>query len=62
MTFLNSKPKAKGDSTDSSKILPPHNDYIAWYTPDINGKEPDFILFSRQSGLIIFEVKQEFRG
>ncbi len=35
----------------------PHNDYIVWYTPDINGREPDFILFSRNAGLIIFEVK-----
>lgn len=31
--------------------------YLAWYLPDIQGKEPDFILYSGNFGLIIFEVK-----
>ena len=31
--------------------------YIAWYTPDLKGKEPDFILFGDKIGLIVFEVK-----
>ena len=35
----------------------PDNRYIAWYTPEINDNEPDFILFSPDAGLIIFEVK-----
>ncbi len=35
----------------------PDNRYIAWYTPEINDNEPDFILFSPDLGLIIFEVK-----
>jgi hypothetical protein len=35
----------------------PDNRYIAWYTPEINDNEPDFILFSTDVGLIIFEVK-----
>ena len=35
----------------------PDTQHITWYTPDIEGKEPDFILFSRNVGLIVFEVK-----
>jgi len=38
-------------------VAKPDSKYISWYTPDINGKEPDFILFSDDTGLIIFEVK-----
>jgi hypothetical protein len=29
----------------------------AWYLPDIQGREPDFILFSEDLGLVVFEVK-----
>jgi len=35
----------------------PDDKYIAWYQPDILGSEPDFILYAKDSGLIIFEVK-----
>ncbi len=35
----------------------PDTRYIAWYTPEINDNEPDFILFSPDLGLVIFEVK-----
>ncbi|HPC33227.1 MAG TPA: 3'-5' exonuclease [Syntrophales bacterium] len=35
----------------------PDDRYIAWYQPDIAGREPDFILFAHDAGLIIFEVK-----
>ncbi|MBP7233070.1 MAG: AAA family ATPase [Syntrophaceae bacterium] len=35
----------------------PDSKYLAWYLPDINGREPDFILFCKDTGLIIFEVK-----
>ncbi|MFO7739623.1 MAG: 3'-5' exonuclease [Desulfatiglandaceae bacterium] len=37
----------------------PHKDFICWYEPSIgsSGKEPDFILFGKKFGLIIFEVK-----
>lgn len=35
----------------------PDDRYIAWYQPDIQGREPDFILYSQEAGLIIFEVK-----
>jgi hypothetical protein len=35
----------------------PDNSYLAWYTPDLQGKEPDFILYSDKVGLVVFEVK-----
>jgi hypothetical protein len=38
-------------------VAKPDSRYITWYTPDIKGKEPDFILFSQEVGLVIFEVK-----
>ncbi|MEW6079161.1 MAG: NERD domain-containing protein/DEAD/DEAH box helicase [Thermodesulfobacteriota bacterium] len=38
-------------------VAKPDAAYQAWYLPDINGKEPDFILYSDAIGLIIFEVK-----
>ena len=38
-------------------VAKPDSDYIAWYQPDIKDKEPDFVLFSGKTGLIIFEVK-----
>ncbi len=39
------------------KVTQPDSKYIAWYTPDLKGKEPDFILFGDKIGLIVFEVK-----
>ena len=35
----------------------PDSKHIAWYTPDIDGKEPDFLLFSSGAGIVVFEVK-----
>lgn len=37
----------------------PHKDYICWYEPPIGrqGKEPDFILFNKNLGLLVLEVK-----
>lgn len=35
----------------------PNDQFICWYTPDINGNEPDFILYSKKIGLVVFEVK-----
>ena len=35
----------------------PDEKYLAWYQPDIAGREPDFILYSQDAGLVIFEVK-----
>lgn len=38
-------------------VARPDEQHITWYTPDIECKAPDFILFSRNVGLIVFEVK-----
>lgn len=35
----------------------PDDKYIAWYQPDIAGREPDFILYAHDAGLVIFEIK-----
>jgi len=39
------------------KVAKPDTDYIAWYTPNINDNEPDFLLYVHNLGLIVFEVK-----
>ena len=36
----------------------PDSKYMCWYTPDIKGEEPDFIVFCEDIGLVIIEVKQ----
>ena len=38
-------------------VAKPDVKYLCWYLPDVQGKEPDFILFSNKLGLIILEVK-----
>jgi hypothetical protein len=38
-------------------VAKPDGRYFCWYTPDIRGKEPDFLFFCEDVGLIIFEVK-----
>ena len=38
-------------------VAKPDGSYLSWYLPDIQGKEPDFLLFADDIGLIIFEVK-----
>lgn len=35
----------------------PDREFTTWYLPDIEGREPDFILFSEDIGLVIIEVK-----
>jgi len=40
-----------------SSVAKPDNSYLAWYTPDLQGKQPDFILYSNEVGLVVFEVK-----
>ncbi|WP_185242743.1 DEAD/DEAH box helicase [Citrifermentans bremense] len=35
----------------------PDDRFIVWYSPDIGDSEPDFILYSPDIGLIVFEVK-----
>jgi hypothetical protein len=38
-------------------VAKPDDRFICWYLPDVEGKEPDFLLFSRNSGLVVLEVK-----
>jgi hypothetical protein len=38
-------------------VAKPDAHYLCWYTPDINGNEPDFLLYCEDVGLVIFEVK-----
>jgi hypothetical protein len=38
-------------------VARPDDRHLSWYLPDIQGREPDFILYSEDVGLIIFEVK-----
>ena len=39
------------------RVAKPDAHYLCWYLPEVNGKEPDFLLYSDEVGLIIFEVK-----
>ena len=36
-------------------VAKPDKSYLEWYTPDVRGKEPEFILYSDSVGLVIFE-------
>jgi len=38
-------------------VAKPDSQFLCWYTPDIEDKEPDFILFFPKIGLVVFEVK-----
>lgn len=35
----------------------PDDFYTTWYLPDLRGREPDFVLYCKTIGLIVFEVK-----
>ncbi|MCZ2418182.1 MAG: NERD domain-containing protein, partial [Burkholderiales bacterium] len=39
------------------QVAKPDEQYLAWYTPDINGMEPDFLIYAKDIGIVIFEVK-----
>ena len=39
-------------------VAKPDECFLCWYLPDVQGREPDFILYSKQNGLIILEVKE----
>ena len=39
------------------KIAKPDEDYIVWYSPDLNDQEPDFVVYSKNAGIVILEVK-----
>ncbi|BCG47932.1 hypothetical protein GEOBRER4_n2786 [Citrifermentans bremense] len=36
----------------------PDERFCVWYSPDIFGREPDFVLFCPEVGLIVFEVDE----
>jgi hypothetical protein len=38
-------------------VAKPDHEYTVWYTPDIDGREPDFVLLSDRVGLLVLEVK-----
>jgi hypothetical protein len=38
-------------------VAKPDHEFTTWYLPDVEGREPDFILFGSEVGLLIFEVK-----
>ena len=38
-------------------VAKPDHEFTTCYLPDIEGREPDFILFGSEVGLLIFEVK-----
>lgn len=37
--------------------LKPDSQCFAWYSPSINGEEPDFVVYTPEVGLVVFEVK-----
>ncbi|RMG85932.1 MAG: hypothetical protein D6708_14930 [Candidatus Dadabacteria bacterium] len=39
------------------EVARPDGEFVAWYTPDVDGREPDFVLFHPDLGLVVFEVK-----
>ncbi len=39
------------------RVAKPDNRFVCWYLPDIEGREPDFLLLSWQYGLVVLEVK-----
>ena len=43
-------------------VAKPDAHYLCWYTPDINGNEPDFLLYCEDVGLVVFEVKDWVLG
>ena len=43
-------------------VAKPDSHYTCWYTPDVSGNEPDFILYCDDVGLVIFEVKDWVLG
>ena len=38
-------------------VAKPDDQYIVWYSPDLNDQEPDFVLYNKNTGIVIFEVK-----
>jgi hypothetical protein len=40
-----------------AQVAKPDDRYTVWYVPEVDGVEPDFILFSPDLGLLVLEVK-----
>ena len=38
-------------------VAKPDQQSICWYLPDLQGREPDFLIYSGQNGLVVLEVK-----
>lgn len=38
-------------------VAKPDEQYLGWYAPEVNESEPDFVLYCREIGLVVFEVK-----
>ena len=38
-------------------VAKPDDQYLYWYSPEVNDAEPDFVLYHPELGLIVFEVK-----
>ena len=43
-------------------VAKPDTHYLCWYLPEINGNEPDFLLYCEDVGLVVFEVKDWVLG
>lgn len=39
------------------RVAKPNDDYIVWYSPDLNNQEPDFVIYNKRCGVVILEVK-----
>ena len=37
-------------------VAKPDAHYLCWYTPDINGNEPDFLLYCEDVGLVVLSL------
>ena len=37
--------------------LKPDSQCLAWYSPSVDGLEPDFVVYTPEVGLVVFEVK-----
>jgi hypothetical protein len=38
-------------------VAKPDEHFLVWYCPDVNQQEPDFVLYHKSCGIVIFEVK-----
>jgi hypothetical protein len=38
-------------------VAKPDVHYLCWYLPEVNGNEPDFLVYCEEVGLVVFELK-----